>query len=120
MTFEIKRLSLKNDKYLRWKKRTIDRGYTPELSFHEYEKITSASICVYCGNPFIHEKDHGRSRTLERLDPLEGYHSGNVIPVCLSCNQAKSALDEFIHNKDIPWETKKFLFKIAGKLYERN
>ncbi len=68
-------------KYAR--KAAYARGFTFSISIVEYCAII-AQPCTYCGGP-LPEVGSG----LDRIDPLEGYITGNVLPCCEDCNRIK-------------------------------
>lgn len=66
-----------------------------ELSKEEF-KILIKSNCYYCGDtPSNHLTQHGhpfKYQGINRLDNMQGYIPGNVVPCCIRCNKWKNNL----------------------------
>lgn len=79
------------------------RGYPWELTPDEFLAITTRA-CHYCGRaPSNRRQENGDDRVyvysgVDRVDNTCGYTPNNVVPCCVACNHAKSAMSvtEFI------------------------
>lgn len=79
------------------------RGYIFELTYEEFKEIINQN-CTYCGvEPYQFHTSWRGVKTLyngiDRVNPLEGYYIGNVVPCCGKCNFMKCDLtrDDFIN-----------------------
>ena len=65
------------------------RGITVGITEAEYTALLREnSICTYCGGIIDVKKGSG----LDRLDPSQGYITGNIAPCCRLCNNAKGTM----------------------------
>jgi hypothetical protein len=86
-----------------YRAKAAKRGYIFDLSFNEFRTLASGN-CHYCG---VEPKQVRKQPTcptvyvyngVDRKDNALGYVSGNCVPCCRICNQAKSDLsyEEFV------------------------
>lgn len=71
------------------------RGHVWSLTDDEFDTITSAP-CAYCGLAPSNQQNSSPNGSftysgIDRIDNSQGYVSGNVVPCCHPCNQAKAA-----------------------------
>lgn len=85
------------------------------LSFIEFSELMSQTHCAYSGIKF----DSDNRSSLERVNPNEGYVTGNVVSVTVNANCDKSALDQFVKSKHIPAEMKLKLLRKASYQIEK-
>ncbi len=90
-----------NHLVLQYKRHAKDRQLVFALTRDEFESIIRRP-CYYCGLPPSNNKVTKSCvgflySGIDRVDPLEGYLSGNCVPACSMCNRAKRdmAKEEF-------------------------
>ena len=76
------------------------RGIEFNLTFKETCKIYATKNCYFCGDAEI-------TRTIDRLNNLNGYNSRNCVMACLFCNKLK---------RNIIAQDKKRMLMILDKL----
>lgn len=71
-----------------------------DLSSKEIQRILSNPVCYFCKCFCSLETTGGVSQpdsfTFERVNPVLGYVSGNVVCACNTCNNKKSVQDQMI------------------------
>lgn len=75
-------------KWVQLRTSALRRGKDFNLTFGDVKKLMSRKTCYYTGKPFTDQKMY--TRTIDRLDPNQGYVKGNVFPVHHAANQIKS------------------------------
>lgn len=85
------------------------RGLEWRITFAQFVELMKAERCAYTGVKF--PKNSGR--TIERVNPLEGYTPENVVVVTNAANSEKSRLDAFVHSDVIPTDMKVKLMRKA-------
>jgi hypothetical protein len=89
--------AIRNGLFLKYKNKSIVRGYEFNLTFTEFDKLIQQD-CYYCGQiPEIHPSDLHilREETpfkrngIDRKDNNLGYTKENSVPCCTMCNFAK-------------------------------
>lgn len=111
----------KNKRYFHPYKIKVDssaeRGLEWRITFEQFVELMQVEKCAYTGTVF--PKDHGRS--IERVNPKEGYTMENVVIVTARANSQKAQLDQFVHEEHIPNEMKiKLLRKALYQLEKKN
>ena len=82
-----------NHLILQYKRHAKNRGLIFELSYDEFAGLIQKP-CHYCGLPPSNNKITKNCKGflysgIDRVDPMKGYISDNVIPCCNMCNKAK-------------------------------
>lgn len=71
-----------------------------DLSSKEIQRLLSNPVCYFCNTFCSLETTGGISQpdsfTFERVNPVLGYVSGNVVCACNACNNRKSVQDQVI------------------------
>jgi len=99
--FRLKEDSVERDLYVNYKKTAKSKGYSFNLSFEEFIKLTTMS-CYYCGvepsNIHKKRKKSYRYNGVDRVDNSKGYVLDNCVPCCSTCNYAKRTMtkDQFL------------------------
>lgn len=86
-----------------YKNHAAERGLVWNISDEQFDTLLKGD-CHYCGDP---PKAHYTIRNcygamtyngIDRVDSSQGYHSGNVVSCCKTCNKCKSNMgyEEFI------------------------
>ena len=112
-----------NRLYDTYRRRSLKKSFSFDLSKEEFKKITSKN-CFYCGvEPRqITGKGNGKYygeyiyNGIDRIDTSRGYEEGNIVPCCGQCNVAKNnhSYEEFfdwvgrIYNNFYITENKEF------------
>ena len=85
----------KNAKYYYTKYSAEKRGFTFELTFDEFERL-SRQPCTYCGGEpklgYVNPKYNGGflHHGIDRVDNNIGYTYVNCVTCCIDCNYAKN------------------------------
>lgn len=95
---------------------SAERGLEWRITFEQFVELMQVEKCAYTGTVF--PKDHGRS--IERVNPKEGYTMENVVIVTARANSHKAMLDQFVHEEHIPNEMKIKLMRKALYQLEKN
>ncbi|AAQ81484.1 hypothetical protein 44RRORF166c [Aeromonas phage 44RR2.8t] len=93
-----------------------ERGLEWRITFPQFVELMHTESCAYTGTIF--PKDSGRS--IERVNPKEGYTMENVVIVTSRANSQKAQLDQFVHDNHIPTEMKIKLMRKAIYQMEKN
>lgn len=88
-----------------------ERNIPFRLTLLEMKELTEATHCAYTGQKFPTTGED--IRTLERINPKEGYIPGNCVMVTEAANKHKAKLDAFMHLEVIPAEMKLKLLRKA-------
>ena len=90
----------KNTIFKTYRVNAKNRGIVFALNGDQFEKLISGS-CYYCGVEPLSEKKSRSEKIpsffyngIDRVDNTRGYESGNCVPCCRICNQAKSSMAE--------------------------
>lgn len=65
------------------------RGIHFDVSLSEFSKIRNSTNCYYCNT----ELNKMKYTTIDRINPLKGYVSKNIVASCQRCNRLKSSFD---------------------------
>jgi hypothetical protein len=64
------------------------RGFSVNITFLQYSKITEGKNCCYCDGP-LPKAGHG----LDRKNSQKGYSLKNCVPCCTTCNRIRGKDD---------------------------
>lgn len=94
-----------NRLYGTYRRRSLQKGLSFDLSKEEFRKITSQN-CFYCGIEPKQVACKGYAKYygeyiyngIDRIDSTKGYEKDNIVPCCGQCNVAKNnySYDEFL------------------------
>ncbi|QDH49218.1 HNH endonuclease [Pantoea phage Phynn] len=102
-------------------KNSKDRNLFFGLTFDNYRSLMTQPTCSYTGKLFqTVSQNADYARTLERINPKEGYTVENTIAVCHIANSQKSSLDAFMKATAIPEEMKLKLLRKAAYQIEKS
>lgn len=110
-----------NNLFRNYKNNAKRRDYKFNLSKEEFYQLTSQD-CFYCGirpsNVFTgfarkNEAEHSpfMYSGIDRVDNTQGYHKGNCVPCCATCNYAKSNMQQ---EQFLDWIKSVYMHRLSG------
>lgn len=82
------------------------RGIEFDLTYDQFKELYTAPVCAYSGVPVFSGREglpDNQTRSVERIDPLQGYVASNCVAITKEINCKKSPLDQFLLT-DLPFE----------------